>query len=62
MYTSAEYVQELVEDLISAAVDYGHDPNERTEAELADASESLYKTLEIFPNVNDRIVLSIGKH
>lgn len=49
--TSAEYIQELVEDVISAAVDFGRDPSTESEEALMATSDSLYKALEIFPNV-----------
>lgn len=54
-YTSAEYVQELVEDLISAGVDYGDNPTEANETALSFAAEQLYRALEIIPNDSNQV-------
>lgn len=44
--TKLDYLKELVEDVVSAASDYGADPTERNEAELAILTDMLYNALQ----------------
>lgn len=43
--TKLEYLEELIEDTVSAATDYGAEPTEAKEKELAFLSEMLYNAV-----------------
>lgn len=45
--TKSEYINELIEEVISRAADYGKTPTSENESALAAASELLYDALEL---------------
>jgi hypothetical protein len=45
--TKSEYINELVEEVISLATDYGENPSNRNEEALAAATEMLYSALDL---------------
>lgn len=45
--TQSEYLNELVEEVISAATDYGKDSSEKNEKALGAASDMLYDALKL---------------
>lgn len=53
-FTSAEYLHELLEDAISAAVDYGAEPSDENEKALSWSTDLLYNALDILRPSKDQ--------
>ena len=46
-----EYIEDLVEEVITNAVEYGREPSDTNELALAESTELLYNTLDTYTSV-----------